>query len=354
MNPFSQALLGWYDQSGRTLPWRGQRDPYRVWVSEVMLQQTRVETVIPYYLRWIENLPAVTSVAEASLDEVLKLWEGLGYYSRCRNLHRACRAVVDEYGGQIPSSWNEFRGLPGVGDYTAAAVLSVVHGRASPAVDGNVARVMSRILASRRPVEKNRRVFRKRLGEWIDPDRPGDFNQAMMDLGSLVCRKNQPRCFDCPVTTFCGGYRQGNPERFPVVGKSKARPHQTAVVGIIWDGDRFLIQKRPTEGLLGGLWEFPGGKVRAGEPLKKALVREVLQETGLHVSVKDFVASLDHAYSHFSVTLHAFHCYPRGRGSGRNTNPEQAWIAPEDIRRFAFPRANHKLFELLEGKGWKR
>lgn len=353
MSSFSEALLEWYDRSGRTLPWRGERDPYRVWVSEVMLQQTQVETVIPYYTRWIERFPGVKAVARASQDEVLKMWEGLGYYSRCRNFHRACRRVVSEYGGQIPSSWKEFRGLPGVGDYTAGAVLSVCFGSAVPAVDGNVARVMSRVLAFDRPVEAGGKIFRETVMEWMDRSRPGDFNQAIMDLGSLICRRNQPHCFDCPVTPFCRGYREGHPEKFPVRVKPKPRPHVTAVVGIIWIGRKFLIQKRPAQGLLGGLWEFPGGKVRTGESAEKALRREVRQETGLAVRVKDFVGTVDHAYSHFSVTLHAFHCLPEGEPGIQNGDQDRRWISPAEISRFAFPKANHKLFDVLRTRGWK-
>lgn len=353
MSSFSVPLLRWYDRNRRMLPWRGDRDPYRVWVSEVMLQQTQVETVIPYYLRWIETFPSVRSVAEASLDKVLKRWEGLGYYSRCRNFHRACQSVINDYGGQIPSSWDEFRSLPGVGDYTAGAVLSVAFGKTTPAVDGNVSRVMSRILAFDRPVNRGKRVFRGILGEWIDHERPGDFNQAMMDLGSLVCRKNQPHCFECPVTAFCEGFLQGSPEKFPVRVKSRARPHQTAVVGVIWNGDKFLIQKRPAEGLLGGLWEFPGGKVGTGESLEQALKREVQQETGLRVRVIASIGSVDHAYTHFSVTLHGFHCVLRDGTTGEDWNENRTWIAPREIPRFAFPRANHKLFDLLRARGWK-
>lgn len=347
-----KELLGWYANHRRSLPWRGETDPYRIWVAEVMLQQTQVEAVIPYYRRWLEQFPTVRSVAEASLDQVLKIWEGLGYYSRCRNVHRACQIVAHKYGGEVPSTWEEFRHLPGVGDYTAAAVLSFSFGKVYPVLDGNVSRVMARLTAFPEPVSKGKRTFLRKLEEWIDREDPARFNQAMMELGSLVCRKNQPRCFECPITGFCLGYRRGNPGGYPVRSSVKPRPHRTVVAGVIWEGNRFLIQKRPENGLLGGLWELPGGKVMAGESREKALVREIAEETGLAVTVKEPIGWVDHAYSHFSITLHAFHCSVVD-GSRMKSERNRKWISPKDITRFAFPKANHKLFGLLDGEGWK-
>ncbi len=318
-----------------------------------MLQQTQVKTVIPYYWRWLERFPTIHSVASSSQDETLKVWEGLGYYSRCRNFHRACQIVQWTYGGEVPSTWKEFRPLPGVGDYTAAAVLSFAFGRVHPVLDGNVSRLMSRLLAFTDPVTRGQKVFLKRLNEWIDHDRPGEFNQAMMELGSLVCRRNQPHCFACPVTDSCLAYRKGIAEELPVRSLKKPRPHRTIVAGVIWDDRKFLIQKRPEDGLLGGLWELPGGKVTRGESLEAALMREIAEETGMRVEVEKPIGSVDHAYTHFSITLSAYHCSVLS-GSGTRNESVGRWIVPSDISRFAFPRANHKLFNLLESEGWNR
>lgn len=349
---FSEHLLTWYGKQRRVLPWRDESDPYRIWISEVMLQQTQVGTVIPYYHRWLQRFPTLESVAQSSLDDVLKVWEGLGYYSRCRNFHRACQIVIKDYGGRVPEDWTPFRQLPGVGDYTAAAVLSFAFGKPHPVIDGNVSRVMARLLAFSRPVTRGRRIFGERLNGWMDRKRPGEFNQAMMELGSLVCRRNQPHCFECPVADFCEGYKQGVPEEFPVRLETKRRPHKILVVGVIWRGDKFLIQKRPEEGLLGGLWEFPGGKVNKGESLEEALLREIKEETLLHVSVKKPIGTVEHAYSHFSITLHGYHCSVLDGSHLKESETERRWVEPEDLPDFAFPKANHKLFHLLRSDGW--
>jgi len=317
-----------------------------------MLQQTQVSTVIPYYYRWLERFPTLESVASASQTEVLKVWEGLGYYSRCRNFLKACQIVVKEYNGRIPSSWSEFRSLPGVGDYTAAAVLSFAFGKPYPVLDSNVNRVMARLLIYPHIAVKGKRVFLKQLKEWIDQEHPSEFNQAMMDLGSLVCCKNQPHCIDCPITQFCEGYHQGNPERFPLQPEGKPRPHKIIVAGVIWNKDKFLIQKRPSDGLLGGLWEFPGGKVKRGESPEKALIREVNEETGLEIDVQKPIGAINHAYTHFSITLHVFHCSVINRSRVNKFLFDRKWIDSGDLSDYPFPKANLKVFDILEEEGW--
>lgn len=349
---FSSRLLTWYDEAQRTLPWRGEKDPYRVWISEVMLQQTQVETVIPYFTKWVTRFPSVQSVAEAKLDDLLKIWEGLGYYARCRNFYKACKLVVAEHDGMVPGRWELFRALPGVGDYTAAAVLSIAFYKPYPVLDGNVKRVMARLLAFGAEVERGSRLFHQRLNEWSDADRPGDFNQAMMELGSQVCRRNDPHCFECPVASICLGHCEGDPTAYPVVPQKRRRPHRTIVAGVVWRDGKFLIQRRPEEGLLGGLWEFPGGKVERGESLHAALVREIEEETGLVTTPSRKVGSVDHAYTHFSITLHLYHCTPVDDPGPNGLLAHQQWIEPEERSRFAFPRANHKLFEILESQSW--
>jgi len=358
MASFANLLLGWYQNHQRPLPWRSESDPYRILLSEVMLQQTQVGTVIPYYKRWLRRFPTLESVATSTQDEVLKVWEGLGYYSRCRNFYHACQIVVESHEGRIPSDRGELRQLPGVGDYTASALLSFAFGQSYPVLDGNVNRVMVRLMAFPEPASKGKRMFTHQLNKWIDRKCPADFNQAMMDLGSLVCRKNQPRCIspqsfgDCPVTQFCKGYRQGNPERFPVRHGTRFRPHRTAVAGVIWDGDLFLIQQRPDHGLLGGLWEFPGGEVKKGDSPEKALVRGIKEETGLRITVQEPIGTVNHDYTHFSTKLHAFHCTMKNRCKIKGSQINRKWIGPGDIENFAFPRVNHKLFTMLDGEGW--
>ncbi|MEE2876552.1 MAG: A/G-specific adenine glycosylase [Candidatus Neomarinimicrobiota bacterium] len=349
---FSEDILHWYDGNARDLPWRGENDPYRIWLSEVMLQQTRVETVIPYYNRWLKRFPTLESVAKSERDQLLKAWEGLGYYSRCRNFHEACRLVWTKYGGDIPMAWEAFRSLPGVGDYTAAAVLSIAFNQSYPALDANVRRVMARLLSYTKPMEKGTPRFKIKLLEWMDNRRPGDFNQAMMELGSEVCRNSKPRCSVCPLVRFCQSKQDGTVSDFPVKSARKPRPHRTIVAAIIWREGRFLIQKRPDDGLLGGLWEFPGGKVEKGESLSDALIREIHEETGLLVKEGKKVGKVNHAYTHFSITLHLYHCRLLNGSIFHSDSKLCRWISPVERSQFAFPRANHKLFEILDLRSW--
>ena len=349
---FSLLLLQWYDKARRDLPWRGEEDPYKIWLSEVMLQQTQVETVIPYYIKWVERFPSIESVALATQDELLKFWEGLGYYSRCRNFHKACKIVASKHGGKVPTEWETFLSFPGVGEYTAAAVLSIAFHQPYSVIDGNVKRVMARLLAFSEIVEKGTALFEEKLDKWLNQDRPGDFNQAMMELGSQICRRNKPRCFECPVESFCKAKAEGNPAVYPNIPKKKERPHKTIVAGIIWNDDKFLIQKRPDAGLLGGLWEFPGGKVEIGEALDNTLVREIREETGLIVEPGKKVGAVDHAYTHFSITLHLYHCKLSKPLKENGAFYKHRWIQPDERSQFAFPGANHKLFQILEFQKW--
>tara|TARA_B100000029_G_scaffold375236_1_gene369580 strand:+ start:22347 stop:23435 length:1089 start_codon:yes stop_codon:yes gene_type:complete len=349
---FSKLIVDWYRKNCRNLPWRKDKDPYKIWLSEVMLQQTKVSTVIPYYNNWLKRFPTIQHVASSDIDEVIKIWEGLGYYSRCRNFYRACKIIVDKYDGTIPFDWTSFRSLPGVGDYTAAAVLSIAYNYSYPVIDGNVRRVLARIMSYDKIVKKGDVEFRLKLEGLIDKKFPGDFNQAMMELGSIICKRTKPDCNHCPVFQFCKSYKEGTTHNFPVVIKKKKPPHNTIVVGIIWKNKKFFIQKRPYNGLLGGLWEFPGGKLKKGEKLIDALVREIYEETGFCIAVGKKVGSVKHEYSHFSISLHLFNCQLINNSQKILCSKSQRWISPGNQSKFAFPKANHKLFQMLESQSW--
>jgi A/G-specific adenine glycosylase len=338
-----RRLLAWYDTQRRDLPWRRTSDPYRVWIAEVMLVQTQVDTVIPYYRRFLEHFPDVQSLATADLDEVLKAWEGLGYYARARNLHKAAGILVAEHGGELPRDEKSLRALPGIGRYVAAAVAAIAFNQPVLAVDGNVRRVLSRLHDLADPSEP---ILREH-GEPLVAERPGDVNQALMDLGSAICTPRSPRCEACPIESACLARANGTAAERPGRRPAKKRPHYDVAVGVVWRGDEILIAKRPAEGLLGGLWEFPGGKPEPGESLEAAVVREVGEEVGVEVEPGAKIAAVDHAYSHFEATLHAFHCRYR-TGTPRPLGcQEVTWVRPQDLDRFAFPAANRRVLEQL-------
>ncbi len=344
-----RRLLVWYERHRRRLPWRESRDPYRIWVSEVMLQQTQVRTALPYYHRFLRRLPTLRKLAGADLEEVLKLWEGLGYYARARNLHRAAGILVAR-GGRIPDRWEDFRPLPGVGDYIAAAVLSMAFDRPHAVVDGNVKRVLARLLAIAAPVNQSasHRIFQAAADRLLARRRPGDFNQALMELGALVCTPAAPGCADCPLSAICAAQCSGTVADYPRRLAARAIPDTEIAVGVVFKNDRVLITRRPAQGLLGGLWEFPGGKLHPRESPAAACVREIKEEVNLDVIVAEPLAQVRHAYSHLRVHLHVFGCRFKA-GRVRLKGPvDHRWIRIAEIDRFAFPRANHKFIPRLK------
>ena len=333
------------------MPWRATDDPYRIWVSEVMLQQTRVDQAEPFYKRFIEAFPDVESLAGAEQDEVLRLWEGLGYYSRARNLHKAARQVVSEHAGRVPDEQETIRKLPGVGPYTAAAVLSIAHAKPHAVLDGNVKRVLTRVYAVDTVVSRagTRRHLQSLADELLDADQPGTFNQALMELGATVCTPSQPRCDDCPLRTVCRAREAGTQTSYPVKKEKAPVPHHHIAVGLVTNERKeFLIQRRPEDGLLGGLWEFPGGKREDEEALDQTCRRELQEETGIEVQVDKLFHRLNHAYSHFKITLHAYRCrLLGGTPHGREGQPIR-WVAANELDDYAFPRANRRLIEKLQ------
>ncbi|MFW6159120.1 MAG: A/G-specific adenine glycosylase [Planctomycetota bacterium] len=346
------SLLAWYDGHKRDLPWRRRKTPYRVWLAETMLQQTRVETVVPYYRRFLRRFPSMASLARAPLDDVLEVWAGLGYYSRARNLHAAAREVVGRWRGRIPRDRETFLGLPGVGPYTAGAVLSIAYDLPLAVVDGNVTRVLCRLYAIEGDAKSSgvQNQLRSLAGELVPDDRPGDFNQALMELGSLVCVPQDPACPLCPLADRCEARATGRQDELPRLPKRKPIPHYDVPVGIIWRDGKLLITKRPTDAMLGGLWEFPGGKRRPDESLQAALRREIGEETGLTVEVGEHIVSVKHAYSHFRVTLHAYHCRD-SRGRLRLTKCEaHEWVEPGELDDYAFPSGSRAIIQALQAE----
>lgn len=346
---YHHRLLEWFRKNQRSMPWRETRNPYKIWVSEIMLQQTQVKTVIPYYLKFLHRFPTVESLAEADLNAVLKYWEGLGYYSRGRNLHKAAKQVVEKYQGRIPKDEAEIRTLPGIGEYTAAAILSIAHDIPLPAVDGNVRRVLSRMLKLSVPVNASSSygVFSKEADALMCSGEPGQYNQAMMELGATVCKPSRPLCADCPVNGFCGAFLEGTVESFPVRRRSKEVPTHRIAVGVVIRDGSFLITRRKQSGLLGGLWEFPGGKIQKNETAEQACIRELNEETSLNVTVVSHLQQVKHAYSHFKIVMDVFVCrYVSGEVS-LSGPVDFKWITPAEIGNYPFPGANHKFIPNL-------
>lgn len=363
MNSFNSAdfvrrLLAWYGQSAALLPWRGTRDIYRVWLSEILLQQTQIETVIPYYERFLARYPDVFALASAPLDDILKLWEGLGYYSRARHLHKTAQRIVQQAGGNWPKTAAELQTLPGIGPYTAGAIASIVYQEPVPVVDGNVIRVLSRILDIEEDI--TRPDVKTRLwqiaADWVPSENPGDYNQALMELGQKICRPRSPHCEACPVASLCLARSRGTQSARPVKTKKAPSPHYDVAAGIIWRDDQLLIAQRPTEGLLGGLWEFPGGKREDGETLQMCLRRELREELAIEVEVGDLFIKVKHAFTHFKITLYAYECRYIGPiapySEPQNVGVKGwAWARLTELDAYAFGKADRSVIAALKERG---
>lgn len=347
---FSRALLDWYGAHARRLPWRDQPTPYRVWISEIMLQQTRVDTVIPYFERWFERFQTVEVLANASEQDVLQAWEGLGYYSRARNLHRAAQQVLLEHNGQIPQQREALERLSGIGPYTAGAIASIAFGEDAPALDANIRRVLARVFNVDTPARSpqgERRLWHL-AGMVIPPGRAGDFNQALMDLGSSTCTPRRPACLFCPVTAFCQARALGVQEERPVLEAKAAVPHYTVTAAVIHRNGHFLIARRPSQGLLGGMWEFPGGKVETGETLPQGLAREIIEELGVNIEIGPSLGTYRHAYTHFKVTLHAFCCQVL-EGEPRALHASEIrWVEPAAMEQFPMGKIDRQIARRIQ------
>ncbi len=347
-SPFAKTLTAWYRTSARDLPWRRTKDPYKIWVSEIMLQQTTVNAVIPYFEKWLKTFPDVRTLARAPIQKVLAQWQGLGYYNRAKNLHRSAQLICDEHSAQIPSDPETIRKLPGFGPYTTGAVLSIAYDKKLPIIDANVRRVVMRILVieGEADVKKDKRVLEFLLT--VLPDKGvGDFNQALMELGALVCRGKEPVCVQCPVVKFCRAYKEGRQEIIPTPKKRVIKDIK-AVIAIIEDKGKFFIQKRPSKGLLADLWEFPGGKIESGETPQKALVREVKEELGIAPRAVKHLFDVQHFYTQFRVKLSVWRFEPLD--ALPSTGKTRRWVFSKDFSKYPMPSGSAKIVEKLFSK----
>jgi len=346
----TNKLLSWYEKNARDLPWRKTQDPYAIWISEVMLQQTRVDTVIPYYQRWLERFPTVGHLAEAEEDQVLNLWEGLGYYRRARYLHQAARQLCEETRGKIPSDPAKLQELPGIGSYTAAALASIAFGRDEPAVDGNIRRVITRYydIGTVIHAAETERVILRMVRSTLPEGRAGTYNQALMELGALICTSRSPLCGRCPIQADCLARQRGIQERRPVRKQKKTPPHLQVTAAVFQEDDRVLLAKRKPGGLLGGLWEFPGGKQHPGESLRDTLTREIREELGVEIVVEEPFGRYQHAYSHFSITLHAFRCSLVSRDVQLADHTEWAWVPSSQLNEYPMGKVDRQIAERVQ------
>lgn len=351
----ASRLLNWYRLHKRTLPWRGHPDPYAVWVSEIMLQQTRVETVIPYFEKWMRLFPTITSLADASEHSVLTAWEGLGYYSRARNLHKAAKVVAEQYNGKIPRDLNELSQLPGIGRYTLGAIASIAFDMNVPALDGNIKRVYARIFDVSEPVDspKGDKLLWELAETYLPKKDAGDYNQALMDLGATICVPKNPRCLICPVMSLCKARANGTQNQRPVKLPKKVVPHHVHAAAVIVNRGKVLLSRRPSKGLLGGMWEFPNGRVAPqvdghGEPfggLASALKTGYnlrLRKTRGNVPPKE-MGVVHHGYSHFSVSTYVYPCEAEVMPKAENLK----WVSLKDLDEYPMGKIDRQIANIL-------
>jgi len=344
---FAQSLLNWYDQNARDLPWRGHSDPYAVWVSEIMLQQTRVETVIPYFEMWMQRFPTVKALAEASEQDVLNEWEGLGYYSRARNLHKAARIVAGKFNGELPRDLDDLRSLPGIGRYTVGAIASIAFGMDEPTLDGNLRRVFARLFDVTEPADSpaGEKILWGLAAEHLPAGQAGDYNQALMDLGATLCLPKNPRCLLCPLMELCAARIAGTQEQRPVLKPKKVTPHvihaAAVIVRQIKEVPHVLLAKRPSDGLLGGMWEFPNGPV-TGNPAWE-LGQAMRTGYGLKFQTREPLAVIKHAYTHFKITVHAF----RVEAAHIPNDKKLKWVPISELENYPMGKVDRQIARKL-------
>ena len=338
-------LLQWFKNNGRKLPWRETCDPYAIWVSEIMLQQTQISTVIPYYQRFLKTFPTVKDLARANLSKVLKVWEGLGYYSRARNLHQASRVIAKDFHRKIPDNPKDLLGLPGIGRYTAGAILSIAFDKKAAILDGNVKRVLSRLFAIwGNSGERKTEEFLWQTSESLVPEKhPGAFNQALMDLGSMICVPKGPQCLRCPIQRFCKGKASGDPERYPSRKIRKPIPHIEALSAVIVKDGKVLLKRRVAKGLLGGLWEFPNWKIEGKRKFRMGLKirNHIKKEMGMDVEVREPLGIFQQTFSHFKLALHVYFC------KATNDVGQARWVSVPKLNLFPMSRIHRRIADLL-------
>lgn len=333
---FQKNLVEWFQKEKRDLPWRKTKDPYKIWVSEVMLQQTRVDTVIPYYENFLEKFPTVEDLAEAPEEFLLKQWEGLGYYSRVRNLQAGVREVVENYDAVVPKTREEISSLKGVGPYTAGAVLSIAYGVPEHAVDGNVMRVLSRVLLIEDDIAlaKTKKVFEKAVMELIDVKQPSDFNQGLMELGALVCTPTSPKCLLCPVRDYCGAFAEGKTTELPIkTKKTKVKKLNYDVFVVENSEGKLLMEKRPESGLLASMWQFP----MIEETKEYSAVADLAENYHLELEGQEELMTLKHVFSHIVWNLSSFHL--------KGESNKGQWFSLEEIAEIPLPVPMQKILQ---------
>tara|TARA_Y100001960_G_C14704537_1_gene843614 strand:- start:151 stop:1218 length:1068 start_codon:yes stop_codon:yes gene_type:complete len=349
-NNFSKialSLFEWYNLQSYEMPWRNSKDPYKIWISEIMLQQTQVNTAKPYYLAWMKSFPTVKSVACADIDNILKVWEGLGYYKRAHNLYESSKIILNQFNGNIPDNYKDLLSLKGVGDYTASAILSIAYNKPYPVFDGNIKRIISRLykLKNKNDILVKSKKTISQCMKYIDS---GDINQSFMDFGREICTPQNPKCDICPISLQCKSYHSKQVNLYPPKEKKPKKPTYDVAVGLIWKNSKILISKRNKNKLLGGLWELPGGKKNRKENLRECLKRELLEEIDIEIKIDEKIGKIKHSYSHFGIHMTGYICnYKKGIAKAL-ASEEIRWINFNEISNFAFPRATIKLFELYE------
>jgi A/G-specific adenine glycosylase len=359
----AELLLSWWKHHGRKQPaqkpWMFKADgtwpmpedslsPYGIWIAEVMLQQTQLSVVLPYWQRWMAGFPTADALATASLEQVRLQWQGLGYYSRARRLHEAAQLLLEQ---SWPGDLDGWMALPGIGRTTAGGILSSAFNAPAPILDGNVKRVLARLHAHGRPPARDQSRFWRWSEELLDPLRPRDFNQALMDLGATVCTPRRPGCDQCPWRESCAAYASGDPSGWPVVEERKPIPFQVIGIGVVINAaGEVLIDQRLEEGLLGGMWEFPGGKQEPGESIEACVARELMEELGIEVSVEDALTTVDHAYSHKKLQFVVHLCRWISGEPQPLASQQVRWVRPEQLKDYPFPAANARIIEALLGR----
>ena len=342
-----EGLLQWFVENGRDLPWRRDYAPYEVWISEIMLQQTQIKTMLPYYHRWMERFPDLRSVANAPEDELFRCWEGLGYYARVKNIQKAARQIVSEFDGKLPCDFDSIRSLPGIGRYTAGAIMSFACNADYPAADANAARILARIFNI--SIRSDSKEFQDAVWHYATEILPRgqarNFNQALMDFGSRICVSGVPLCAECPIASGCGSFAAGTAERIPVKAVKRAPEQIRRVIGIFLRDGKVLVRKRPESGLMPNLWEFPGGDAKGGEMPEKVLGDLWLREFGIPIGAMKKLTIVKHSHTAFRVTLHAFLCEACGRMP--DTSERLKWLDLGELEKFGFPAAHRKVIRVL-------